>query len=458
MNNKNRVMHSEKTRRIFWTAIEDGEPIHQAATRANVPRHTGWYWIRSEKYISPFTGNLIVFKKSGRPPIKYTDEHWKVFWSEWNTSKSVSVAARAAGVPRSLAYQKLKECNYRNPFVSYTEVMSKRYLTVYDREKIMQMNDEGCYTLQDIANEVGKNKSTISRELKRNSKSRENYLAITANKKAVSRRRRPKVPKLIKDPELRDIIQGMLKQKMSPEEISGRLTILFPDDISKHMSHESIYQSIYIESRGSLKRELIKDLRKSHQVRKRMTRGKLRPGKIKDMINIRDRPAEIEDRLVPGHWEGDLIIGKDHKSAIGTLVERTSRAIRLVYLPEGKHDAKTVNKEIQKAVKDLPHSLIKSITWDQGVELARHKELTEESNIDVYFCDPHSPWQRGSNENTNGLLRQYFPKKTDLRQYSRKYLKFVEDEMNNRPRKILGYYTPAEILNEKLKNLETKKN
>jgi IS30 family transposase len=223
----------------------------------------------------------------------------------------------------------------------------------------------------------------------------------------------------------------------------------FPDDVEMRVSHEAIYQSLYVQGRGALRRELAVCLRTGRSVRRRHRKGIDGRGKFSDMVNIADRPAEVEDRAFPGHWEGDLIIGKSSASAIGTLVERTTRFVLLLHLPHD-HTAVSVRDAMIAAIGELPGHLWRSLTWDQGTEMARHRQITEATGVPIYFCDPHSPWQRGTNENTNGLLRQYFPKGTDLSGYSTEHLAFVAAELNGRPRQTLGWATPAESLNKLL--------
>ena len=235
----------------------------------------------------------------------------------------------------------------------------------------------------------------------------------------------------------------MLLDLLSPEQIAGRLRVEFPDEPEMWVSHETIYKSLYVQGRGELRRELAACLRTGRA--KRRHQGRINVGRISNMVMISDRPAEVTDRAVPGHWEGDLIIGKGSRSAIGTLVERSTRFVLLLHLPD-RHDAISVRNEMIRAMGTLPAALRRSITWDQGVEMARHLEFTSATGIDVFFCDPHSPWQRGTNENTNGLLRQYFPKGTDLSVHDRAELDRVQDSLNSRPRKTLSYLTPAEQL------------
>jgi IS30 family transposase len=296
---------------------------------------------------------------------------------------------------------------------------------------------------------VGRDKATISRELRRGCVGVRGYRASVAQDEADRLARRPKRAKLATDLRLRREVQGRLMRNHSPQQIQRRLRDEFPDDPEMRVSHETIYQSIYVQSRGGLKRELAKHLRTGRVHRKPRRRDGERRGRIPNMIMISERPAEVADRAVPGHWEGDLIIGKDSASAIGTLVERTTRFVMLLHLP-ADHGALAVQEAMVAKMSQLPEILRRTLTWDQGVEMTNHAKIAEATGLDIYFCDPHSPWQRGSNENTNGLLRQYFPKGTDLSAHGAGYLDLVADEINNRPRKTLIWKTPAEALDRLL--------
>jgi len=256
---------------------------------------------------------------------------------------------------------------------------------------------------------------------------------------------RPKTAKLAKNPQLRELVQAKLMEKLSPEQISRELRQQFPDDAEMQVSHETIYQSIYVQGRGALRRELAVCLRTGRALRRPRRKSQERRGRIPNMINISERPAEVEDRAVPGHWEGDLILGKQGRSAIGTLVERQTRYLILLHLSNGQR-AEEVEKAMIAATKRLPETLWKSLTWDQGSEMRNHAKISVATNLEIYFCDPAKPWQRGSNENTNGLLRQYFPKSTDLSVHSPEHLEFVSAQMNRRPRKTLNWLEPREVL------------
>jgi IS30 family transposase len=273
---------------------------------------------------------------------------------------------------------------------------------------------------------------------------------VTAQLKANTARRGPRRAKLAVNGRLRQEVQRRLRLRESPEQIAGRLRIDFPDDEEMRVSAETIYQSLYVQSRGGLSRELTTHLRTGRSMRKTRRKEGERRGKIAGMIMISERPAEADDRAVPGHWEGDLIIGSvASASAIGTLVERTTGFVMLLHLPHN-HTALAVQEAMVTKITELPEQLKRSLTWDQGVEMTNHLKITEATGLDIYFCDPHSPWQRGSNENTNGLLRQYFPKGTDLSVHGEGILDNVAAELNNRPRKRHGWATPAEVLNKLL--------
>jgi IS30 family transposase len=247
--------------------------------------------------------------------------------------------------------------------------------------------------------------------------------------------------------ELRAHVQARLLDRWSPGQISARLVVEFPDRPEMRVSHETIYQSLYVQSRGALRRELTACLRTGRALRKprRQVQARACRGRVSNIVEISERPAEAEDRAVPGHWEGDLIIGAGNKSAIGTLVERATRFVMLLHLPNG-HDAISVRDAMITAVTSMPDTLTRSLTWDRGTEMARHVEITLATDLAIYFADPHSPWQRGTNENTNGLLRQYFPKSTNLHQHSAQDLAAVADQLNSRPRKTLNWLTPQEKL------------
>jgi len=318
-------------------------------------------------------------------------------------------------------------------------------LTLANREEItLGLHAGESFTA--IAARLGKAVSTVSREVAANG-GRDQYRAWRAHARAREQARRPKTPKLA-CPQLAAQVATWLDQWWSPVQIARRLRIEYPGDPMMRVSHETIYQALYVQGRGELRRELARCLRTGRA--KRRPRGRDgRSGHIKDMVMISERPAEAEDRAVPGHWEGDLIIGKDCKSAVGTLVERTTRYVLLLHLPEGR-DARLVEQAMRQVIGTLPAALARTITWDQGIEMSFHAQFTIATGIPVYFCDPHAPWQRGSNENTNGLLRQYLPKGTDLSVHSAADLARIAASLNDRPRKTLGFMKPSEKLAELL--------
>ncbi|MFJ7247173.1 IS30 family transposase [Kitasatospora sp. NPDC098652] len=330
-----------------------------------------------------------------------------------------------------------------------------RYLREADRIYIADRLREKA-SIREIAAELGRSPSTVSREVHRNGtplrgdQQRIAYRPHAAQARADARRPRPKRGKIGQNPELRDFIQDHLDRKWSPEQICQALRDTFPERPEMHVVHETVYQALYIQGRGELRRELAAALRSGRARRKPHRQANCRQPRFSTpMVMISERPAEAEDRAVPGHWEGDLIIGKDGASAIGTLVERATRYVLLLHLPNGR-TAEHVRDALVETVQTLPGHLARSLTWDQGAEMAAHGAFTIATGVPVYFCDPASPWQRGSNENTNGLLRQYFPKGTDLSAHGPEHLAAVAAELNGRPRKTLGWETPAERLHKLL--------
>jgi IS30 family transposase len=318
---------------------------------------------------------------------------------------------------------------------------SERCLSQREREEISRglARGESCRA---IATAIGRTHSTVSREVNRNG-GREGYRAHDADEAAWGRARRPKRSKLAVDSRLREVVEEKLELEWSPEQISAWLVQTYADDLAMRVSHETIYLSLFVQSRGALRRELCAHLRRRRRTRR--PRGRPAPqgrGQLREMVMISERPAEVEDRAVPGHWEGDLLLGS-RASGIATLVERTSRYTQLVALPDG-YRAEPVRAALAQSIASLPSQLRRSLTWDQGKEMAEHVRFTVDSGVQVYFCDPNSPWQRGSNENTNGLLRQYFPQRTDLGGVSQEQLDAVAARLNGRPRKTLGWMTPAE--------------
>ena len=323
-----------------------------------------------------------------------------------------------------------------------------RFLTLVEREQIADRHRAG-ESLRAIGRALGRSASTIKREIDAHAVG-DVYQPHRAQRAWAKSRARPKASKLAQDSPLRDYVGDKLRQRWSPEQICHALSIEFPDDESMRVSTETIYQAIYVQARGGLRREVIDALRTGRTRRKSQSRPDQRTPRFVDaMVMISDRPPEVEDRAVPGHWEGDLIVGTRSESAIVTLVERSTRYVLLGHL-QGGHTAEEVRDVLVPLIQTLPEHLRGSLTWDQGSEMAAHKQFTVATGVPVYFCDPHSPWQRGSNENTNGLLRQYFPKGTDLSIHSAEDLEHVAQQLNGRPRKTLGWKTPAERLRDLL--------
>ena len=322
------------------------------------------------------------------------------------------------------------------------------HLTNTEREEISRcIANKQSFT--EIARQLGRSTSTISREIYRNS-GKTGYRAFGARKRAqiAASSRRAGKSKTGNNKRLRDYILKSIEKEWSPEEISERIQIEYPMDMAMRISHEAIYRYIYVLPRGELKQTLIKALRQEHKYRRKQKTGKTEEnrGKIANMLSIEERPAEVADRSVAGHWEGDLILGKYKRSALGTLVERTTRYTILVPLGN-KKDAVTVRQEFAKAFQTVPAELKKSMTYDQGKEMSEHQQFTIDTGIQVYFAHPGSPWERGTNENTNGLIRQYFPKGTDFSEVSEEEIKVVQRKLNDRPRKALGFYKPDEVIN-----------
>jgi IS30 family transposase len=363
---------------------------------------------------------------------------------------SANKAARAAGVSKSSAYALIRKMGgvkvHPEP-----ESYCPRYLSREERCEIARLRDAGL-GVRAVAARIGRPPSTVSRELARNAAPRgSGYQPELAHQLARGRQRRPKPSKLTRNPQLRSAVQGMLDRRYSPEQASGRLKQMHPGDESMQVSHETIYQSLYVYPRGGLKRELQASLRSGRALRRPRGRQERR-GKIVGAVPIGQRPPGAEGRLVPGHHEGDLVMGsKASNSAVATIVERMTGYLTLVHLPDG-HTADAVADAVITRLDALPAWFAATLTWDNGTEMARHQRITAETGVQVYFADPHAPWQRGSNENINGLLREYLPKGTDLSLASPERLQEIEDELNDRPRKRFGYRTPREQLAKLLEN------
>jgi IS30 family transposase len=385
----------------------------------------------------------VVAVKNGRPGLPR--EMCVAFWEGVRGGLSVAEAGLAAGAGGNKAKAWFREAG--GVKANGPGPVSGRYLSAGEREEIAVGVAAG-EPRRVIAARLGRHPSTVSREIRRNGV-RGIYRALAAQAQASERARRPKTARLAGNLELRGQVQQWLERRWSPEQISVMLEAEFPDQPEMRVSHETIYQAIYVQGRGALRRELAVCLRTGRALRRPRRKGGERRGKIPGMVNISERPAEVADRAVPGHWEGDLIIGASSRSAIGTLVERSTRFVLLLHLPHS-HDAAAVAEAMTEAMAGLPAQLRRSLTWDQGSEMAGHAQIALATGMPVYFCDPHSPWQRGSNENTNGLLRQYFPKGTDLSAHDSARLDAVAAELNARPRKTLGWKTPAQALDEVL--------
>ena len=437
----------------------------------------------------------------GRPSVARREDRVR-FWEAIARGVSSEDAASVAGVSPVVGARWFRQAGGMPP-ISLGPT-SGRYLSFAEREEIAILHAQGV-GVREIGRCLGRCASTISRELRRNAATRSGgvvYRATTAQWHAERRASRPKAAKLASNEALRRYVQdrlgGMIARpggelvpgpqvrwtgrrhgrrkdrrwatSWSPEQISNRLRIDFPHNESMRISHEAIYQALYVQGRGALKRELVACLRTGRALRVPRARTQKRGRKyISPEIMISQRPAEADDRAVPGHWEGDLILGL-HRSAIGTLVERTTRFTMLLHLPPmpghrkqqrikngpplAGHGAQAVRQAIAASITTLPQQLRRSLTWDQGTEMAQHAQLRIDADLDIYFCDPQAPWQRGTNENTNGLLRQYFPKGTDLSRHTRHDLDAVAATLNSRPRKTLGWRTPAEALNDHLHSLQ----
>ena len=378
------------------------------------------------------------------------------FWVLMAKGSTLQAACDAVGVNRRTGRHWRQGTGGQIP--RKTPDPSGRYLSVDERCQIADLRLVGA-GVRTIATQIARSPSTVSRELRRNGpqpglRKRGTYAPYAAQKRAELRGRRPKASKF-DNPELASWVQAKLCVKWSPEQISDHLAAVLGDRQEMQVSPETIYQALYVQGRGHLRADLHQHLRTGRAVRRpRRSTAKGPSGKIPDMILISERPAEVADRAVPGHWEGDLVLGSNCRSAIATLVERQTRFAMLVHLPEG-HGAIAVRDGLLATIKTLPVHLRKTLTWDQGTELAQHRQITMATKMDIYFCDPHSPWQRGSNENTNGLLRQYFPKGTDLSVHSPQRLLEVATELNDRPRKTLGGITPAQAMQRLLLDPES---
>jgi transposase, IS30 family len=368
------------------------------------------------------------------------------FWRGVRAGLSTEAAAKRAGVSAGRGFRWFRQCGGVAP-VSLTEPIG-RYLSLSEREEIAVGQAAGL-SGREIARRLGRGASTISRELRREGgiNAAGQYRAVPAQAAAEARARRPK-PRKLENPQLNARVQQDLEDKWSPEEIAARLNVDFPDDEWMRASHETIYRSLFIQGKGALRKELTVCLRTGRALRRPRKRvdGRADPDRrIPDKIMISERPAEADDRAVPGHWEGDLILGAHNRSAVGTLVERSTRFVVLLHLP-GPHDLPAFHNAVVEAMTALPAQLRRSLAWDQGLEMRNHKQISIAADLPIYFCDPHSPWQRGTNENTNGLLRQYLPKGTDLSKQTPADLAEIARSLNGRPRKTLGWLKPIEVI------------
>ena len=419
----------------------------------------------------------------GRP--RFCIEVERVFWQQVAAGLSVVEAGVVAGVSRATAQRLFARSGGVMPSLKEPRKPASRggRLSLAEREEIACLHEAG-HDNAEIARRLGRHPSTIGRELARNSGNSgpggsggKRYRASTAQQRADENARaggRARPAKLASNLRLRREVQTRLHQHHSPAQIARRLREDYPNDPEMWVSHETIYQSLFVQGRGGLRRELAACLRTGRAVRRPRRQAQARrartgpggpggpsAGGVQNMVLISERPAEVEDRAVPGHWEGDLILGRNNTSAIGTLVERATRYVLLLHLPARTdgvraHGAEAVAEAMIAKMAELPEQLLRTLTWDRGTEMANHAQIAAATGLDIYFCDPHSPWQRGSNENTNGLLRQYFPKGTDLSLWGPGYLDTVAAELNNRPRHTLNWRTPAEALDKLLSEHDNK--
>ena len=375
---------------------------------------------------------------SRRSPIFYTESQRALMWERWQRGESLQTIAQLFDRNHSSVQRILRATGGIRPL---ERRRAAKALSLAEREEISRAMVAG-QSIRSIAKSLGRAASTVGREICRNGGAG-CYRANLAEQYAWDRALRPKTCKLVKNRQLAQVVAQKLRQRWSPEQIAGWLKREYPVDESQHVSHETIYRTLYIQARGALKKELVEHLRRTRTMRRSRHHTQKNDDRrhIPDMVSISERPAKVEDRAVPGHWEGDLLSGSG-QTQIATLVERQSRYLMLIKTPT--KDTQTVVNALIKAARKLPQELAKSLTWDRGWEMLDHKRFTLATDIQVYFCDPRTPWQRGTNENTNGLLRQYFPKGTDISVYSQAQLNAVARSLNERPRKTLDFQTPAE--------------
>ena len=376
----------------------------------------------------------------GRPRKRLTPNEVRELWSRWKQGQTLAqIGAALGGRAKSSLFDALQKSGGVAPA---QRARSPRHLSAQEREEISRGLVAG-HSSRQLARRLGRSASTICREIARNG-GPQAYRAAAADERAWQQAKRPKLCVLASNERLLNVVAQRLQHDWSPQQIAGWLKVTHHNEPTMQISHETIYRSLFIQARGLLKKELIAHLRSSRAIRRGKTATfKGHPRGIVGAVSIRERPAEAEDRAVPGHWEGDLIAGSKN-THIATLVERHTRYVALVRV--ANRETSTVVEALTRQVQQLPVGLMATLTWDQGKEMAAHKRFTVATDVQVYFCDPHSPWQRGSNENTNGLLRQYFPKGTDLSVFTQEQLDAVADRLNTRPRKTLGYRTPADTL------------
>jgi IS30 family transposase len=392
-------------------------------------------WVREISVLGEWAVLMAEFNEQMLPDVVQT------FWAALARGEFITDAAAEIGTYRKKGTRWIYAAGGVRP--RRGRDLKGRCLSFAEREEIALGRASG-YSMRSIAARLGRSPSTVSRELARNTTPGGwAYRATIAHARAYERAGRPKPSKLAVNLRLRETVERDLRMRYSPEQIAGRLRRDFPTDPEMWVSTETIYQSLYVQSRGALRRELTKCLRTGRAVRRPCRQSGLRKNRIPNMINISERPAEAEDRAVPGHWEGDLIVGKGNLTAIGTLVERTTGYTMLVHLPDG-YKAEQVRDALTAKIQTLPEALRRSLTWDQGIEMREWEQVSVAADIEIYFCDPHAPWQRATSENTNGLLRQYFPRSSDLSIHSPTDLDWVATELNDRPRKRLGFNKPIE--------------
>lgn len=444
--------YPQDVRDRFFTACERGASVPEAAAEVGIDRSTGAEWAR--------------YARLGIPPAqngrKLTPEHEELFWQGLEAGLSIRAATGAIGASEITGRRWLEKAGGMGHLKTRAGISPEEGVTVNtgrlsftDRCHIEELSAAG-YTAARIARLLGRHRSTISRELARGHRTATGrYRAQTGQQQLDLQIRRRRKSKLDKGTRLYDEVFRRLRRRHSPEQIAKTLPLDFPNDPEMRVSHETIYQALYVQARGSLRADLAKALRTGRISRKPHGRTPSSPTAPRFAgVSISERPAEADDRAIPGHWEGDLIIGANTQSAIGTLVERTTGFVILLHLPDD-HRAETVAAAMQRAIPTLPENMWRSLTWDRGTEMAKHADITNATGLPIYFADPHSPWQRATNENTNGLLRQYFPKGTDLSFHGPGILDNVAAELNARPRKRHGFRTPAYMMQRLLESNPT---